>query len=68
MGRRSDGFTLAELLIVTAILAVLAGLCVPVFAGRLELARDYADAVSVRQVYVMIRFGSGAVYFSKKDS
>jgi general secretion pathway protein G len=40
--RRPDGFTLVELLLVLAILAILAGLVLPKFSGRTEQARQTA--------------------------
>ena len=45
------GFTLAELLIVVAIIAVLVGVAIPTFAGRLEVAREGVDASNVRGLY-----------------
>ena len=51
MKKTSDGLTLAELLIVAAILAVLLGAALPVFHERLELTRDYVDAANLRQAY-----------------
>ena len=42
------GFTLAELLIVVAIIAVLTAIAIPVFTSQLEKSRDAADAANVR--------------------
>ena len=39
------GFTLAELLIVVAIIAVLVAIGIPIFASQLEKSREAADAV-----------------------
>ena len=45
------GFTLAELLIVVAIIAVLVAISIPVFNSQLEKARDSADAANLRAQY-----------------
>lgn len=42
------GFTLAELLVVVAIIGVLVAVSIPVFTSQLEKARDAADAANVR--------------------
>lgn len=42
------GFTLAELLIVVAIIAVLVAVSVPVFNGKLEKSREAADVANMR--------------------
>ena len=39
------GFTLAELLIVVAIIAVLVAIGIPIFTSQLEKSREAADAV-----------------------
>ncbi|MBQ3120182.1 MAG: prepilin-type N-terminal cleavage/methylation domain-containing protein [Peptococcaceae bacterium] len=45
------GFTLAELLIVVAIIAVLVAIAIPVFTGQLEKAREAADIANIRAAY-----------------
>lgn len=45
------GFTLAELLIVVAIIAVLVAIAIPVFAGRLEKAREATCMANRRSLY-----------------
>ena len=45
------GFTLAELLIVVAIIAVLVAIAIPVFGTQLEKSRDAADAANLRSQY-----------------
>lgn len=45
------GFTLAELLIVVAIIAVLVAIAIPIFTSQLEKARDSADAANLRAQY-----------------
>ena len=42
------GFTLAELLIVVAIIAVLVAVSIPVFTNQLEKAREATDAANIR--------------------
>lgn len=45
------GFTLAELLIVVAIIAVLIAIMIPTFGGQLEKARESADLANLRAAY-----------------
>ena len=45
------GFTLAELLIVVAIIAVLVAIAIPVFSGQLSKAKESADAANIRAAY-----------------
>jgi type IV pilus assembly protein PilA len=45
------GFTLAELLIVVAIIAVLVGISIPIFTSQLEKAREATDAANIRSAY-----------------
>lgn len=42
------GFTLAELLVVVAILAVLVAVSIPIFTGRLNAAKTSTDAANIR--------------------
>lgn len=42
------GFTLAELLVVVAIIAVLVAVSIPVFTGKLERARETTDIANMR--------------------
>lgn len=48
------GFTLAELLIVVAIIAVLVAIAIPVFTSQLEKAREGVDAANIRAKYAEI--------------
>lgn len=45
------GFTLAELLIVVAIIAILVAIGIPVFAGQLEKSREAVDLSDIRSAY-----------------
>ena len=45
------GFTLAELLIVVAIIAVLVAVAIPVFNAQLEKSRDAVDESNLRAAY-----------------
>ena len=48
------GFTLAELLIVVAIIAVLVAISIPVFTTQLEKARESTDAANLRSAYAEV--------------
>lgn len=48
---KKEGFTLAELLIVVAIIAVLVAVSIPVFTSRLEKAREATDVANFRAAY-----------------
>ena len=45
------GFTLAELLIVVAIIAVLTAIAIPVFTAQLEKSREATDLANLRSAY-----------------
>ncbi len=49
--RNKKGFTLAELLIVVAIIAVLVAIAIPVFTTQLEKSREATDLANVRAAY-----------------
>lgn len=46
--RNKKGFTLAELLIVVAIIAVLVAIAIPVFTSQLEKSRENTDIANLR--------------------
>ena len=48
------GFTLAELLIVVAIIAVLTAIAIPVFTSQLERSREATDQANVRSAYATV--------------
>ena len=49
--KNKKGFTLAELLIVVAIIAVLVAISIPIFTTQLEKAREATDAANLRAAY-----------------
>ena len=48
------GFTLAELLIVVAIIAVLVAIAIPIFTSQLEKSREATDASNIRAAYAEV--------------
>ena len=53
----NKGFTLAELLIVVAIIAVLTAIAIPVFTSQLEKSRESTDLATVRSAYAELMVG-----------
>ena len=51
MKKRSQGFTLMEMLIVVAIISVLIAIAIPSFTKQLEKTRESADAANIRSAY-----------------
>ncbi|MGI6089898.1 MAG: type IV pilin protein [Saccharofermentanales bacterium] len=47
----NKGFTLMEVLIVVAIIAVLVAIAIPVMTGQLEKAREATDIANIRSAY-----------------
>ena len=45
------GFTLAELLVVVAIIGVLVAISIPIFTSQLEKAREAVDEANIRSAY-----------------
>lgn len=52
--REKKGFTLAELLIVVAIIAVLVAIAIPIFTNQLEKAREATDVANIRDYYAEV--------------
>lgn len=48
MKRKKAGFTLAELLVVVAIIAILVAVSIPIFSGKLDKAREATDLANIR--------------------
>lgn len=63
------GFTLMEMLIVVAIIAILIAIAIPTFTAQLEKARVAADSANIRSAYALAKAStlteqdpSGAAY------
>ncbi len=54
MKKNNKGFTLAELLIVVAIIAVLVAIAIPIFTTQLEKSREATDIANVRSAYAQM--------------
>ena len=52
--KNEKGFTLAELLIVVAIIGVLVAISIPIFTSQLEKSREAVDAANIRAAYAEI--------------
>lgn len=72
---RREGFTMAELLIVVAIIAVLVAIAIPVFTAQLDKSKAATDAANIRSGYAAVQTealtggvaSSGATYTLNKD-
>ena len=51
--KNKKGFTLAELLIVVAIIGVLVAISIPIFSSQLEKAREAVDLANLRSAYAV---------------
>ena len=49
--KKEEGFTLAELLIVVAIIAVLVAIAIPIFTTQLEKSKETTDIANLRSAY-----------------
>ena len=52
--KNSKGFTLMEMLIVEAIIAVLIAIAIPTFTNQLEKAREATDLANLRGAYAQV--------------
>ena len=59
MRKNKTGFTLAELLIVVAIIAVLVAISIPIFTSQLEKSRDAVSVANLRAAYAHRTLGPG---------
>lgn len=63
--KNQKGFTLAELLIVVAIIAVLVAISIPIFTSQLENSREATDAANIRSAYAEV---AAAALSNPKDA
>ena len=68
MKYKNQGFTLAELLIVVAIIAVLVAIAIPIFNGQLEKARRAVDMQNARAIEsaLVLAYNTGEIEVPKK--
>lgn len=52
--RDKKGFTLMEMLIVVAIIAILVAIAIPVFTTQLNKAKESADEANARSIYALV--------------
>lgn len=55
MDKKNKGFTLAELLVVVAIIAVLVAISIPIFTSQLHKAQVATDMANVRSYYAQLQ-------------
>ena len=62
--KQNKGFTLAELLVVVAIIGVLVAVAIPIFTGQLEKSRDAVTVANLRSAYAEAQ----TAYMTEKSS
>ena len=55
MEQKRKGFSLSELLIIVAIIAVLVAIAIPIFTAQLEKSREATDIANVRSMYAVVK-------------
>lgn len=68
--RNEKGFTLAELLVVVAIIAILVAIAIPVFSAQTIKAKETADIANLRSIYAQVSVDmiSGTSTFDPSDT
>ena len=66
--KNEKGFTLAELLIVVAIIGVLVAISIPIFSAQLEKAREATDQANIRNAYAEVTAACLADNQTKSDA
>ena len=68
--KRKQGFTLAELLVVVAIIGVLTAVSIPIFTAQLEKSRRAVDMANARNIQAVLNAGmtSGEITFTNKTT
>ena len=61
--KNEKGFTLAELLIVVAIIGVLVAISIPIFTSQLEKSRDAVSVANIRAAYAE----AASAYLTESD-
>ena len=68
MKKNNKGFTLAELLIVVAIIAVLVAIAIPIFNKQLEKSRESVDLANLRNAYAEAAYAAMTGEFTVTDA
>lgn len=66
--QNKKGFTLAELLIVVAVIAVLVGIAIPIFSNRLEESRRAVDKSNAKNIVSALSNGMNSGDIAFQDS